>query len=323
MKTAEDHRHWSPEMEAVARRTMRQASGYAWMYEYMAASASRWEGRLNIASGALGCVVGTAGLVSILSDTSTPPLWARILECVVGYMVSFISVLNSTWRLGDAQMNDILTQVSYATMSRDLMYQLALPRKDRQDAREYVKAKLGEIEQLKVSAPIIDGGARSAYNAKYKNNPIFSPEDQWDATLADARAVYETLRETGRRRDSDDSIGGLSWSSSSYGGERELDERARSPERDYVRERDRAHELARARERERVREQNRARDSGRARSHPRDSTYGHDQAYLENNIGQGVATRTEDHSNEKSEAEPLRLMSTLVDAYSAAHAKPQ
>ena len=302
-------------MEAVARRTMRQASGYAWMYEHMAASASRWEGILNIASGALGCVVGTAGLVSILSDTSTPLLWARILECVVGYMVSFISVLNSTWRLGDAQMNDILTQVSYATMSRDLMYQLALPRKDRQDAREYVKAKLGEIEQLKVSAPIIDGCARSAYNAKYKNNPIFSPEDQWDATLADARAVYEKLRETGRRCDSDESIGGLSWSSSSYGGERELDERARSPEQYYVRSGDRAHELARA--------QHRARESGRARRHPRDSTYGHDRAHLENNIGQGVATRTEYHSTEQSEAEPLRLMRTLVDAYSAAHAKPQ
>lgn len=253
---------------------MRQASGYAWMYEHMAMSASRWRGALNIASGALGCVVGTAGVVTIMSDTSTP-MWVRVLHVVVGYMVSLVSVLNVTWQLGDAQMNDILTQVNYATLSRDLMYQLALPRKDRQDAREYVKSKLGEIEQLKVSAPIITGASRSAYNTKYKNNPIFSPEDQWNATLADARAVYATLRAAGRHRGSELSIGG--GSGSSYGSERECDEIA-------------AHARG-----ERVEIAAQARDERAL------------DTLVKVVLGE----------NEIAE-EPLRIMSTLVDAYDAA-----
>jgi hypothetical protein len=171
-------------MEAIARRTMRQANGYAWMYEHMAVSAKYWDDAINIASGVLGGIVGTAGIVSITTDSASP-LWARILQIIVGFLVSILSVLTATWRLGETQMNDVLTQVSYATLTKDLMWQLAQPRKDRQDAREYIRAKLGEIEQLKVSAPIISLRVRHAYNSKFKNNPIYTPEDQWEAIIAD------------------------------------------------------------------------------------------------------------------------------------------
>ena len=47
---------------------MRQANGYAWMYERMAETAKRWGDALNIASGVLGGVVGTAGVVAIAAD---------------------------------------------------------------------------------------------------------------------------------------------------------------------------------------------------------------------------------------------------------------
>jgi len=185
-------RHWTPEMDAVARRTMRQASGYAWMYEHMASNAKKWSGILSLISGALGGIVGTSGLISVFSETQAP-MWVGITEAAVGYIIGLASFLGASWRLGDTQMNAILTQVSYSTMARDLMYQLAVPKPDRQDALEYVKTKLGEIEQLKVSAPIINGGARAAYKKKFKNNPIFSPEDDWTATLADVHTAYETL----------------------------------------------------------------------------------------------------------------------------------
>jgi F0F1-type ATP synthase assembly protein I len=171
-------------MEAIARRTMRQANGYAWMYENMATSAKRWGDDLNIASGVLGGIVGTSGIVSIATDSSTP-LWARIVQVVLGFLVTIVTVLTATWRLSETQRNDVFTQVSYATLAKSLMWQLAQPRKDRQDAREYVRAKLGEIEQLKISAPTIDTRTRHAYNSKFKNNPIFTPEDQWDAMIAD------------------------------------------------------------------------------------------------------------------------------------------
>jgi len=157
------------------------------MYERMATSAKRWSDGLNILAGLLGAVVGTTGVVAIAADTSSP-LWQRIVSVVLGFLTSAVATLSSTWRLDETQMNDVLTQVSYASLGRDLMFQLAQSRRDRPDAQEYMKAKLGEIEQLRVSAPVIDAAVRGAYNRKFRNNPIYSPEDQWDATLADARA---------------------------------------------------------------------------------------------------------------------------------------
>jgi len=180
---------------------MRQAMGYAWMYDRMATSAKRWGDALSILSGVLGGIVGTASLVSIATDASMP-LWSRIITAIVGYAVGVIAILMATWRLSETQMNGVLTQVSFATMGRDLLYQLAQPRRDRADAREYMKAKLSEIEQLKVSAPIIDATARKAYNRKFKNNPIYSPDDQWDTTLAEAAAAQAALRGRPRGYDS-------------------------------------------------------------------------------------------------------------------------
>jgi len=179
-------------MEALARRTMRQASGYAWMYERMAASSKRWGDGLNIVSGVLGALVGTAGIVSIFTDSSTP-LWSRIVAAVLGFLIAVVSALTATWKPSEAQMDNVLTQVSYATMERDLMYQLAQPCGDRADAQEYMQRVLSGIEQLKVSAPIISGITRAAYNRKFQNNPIYSPEDSWDATVADAQAARDAL----------------------------------------------------------------------------------------------------------------------------------
>lgn len=178
--------HWSSQLEAIARHAMRQASGYAWMYEHMATTAKRWGDTLNIISGALGGIVGTAGLVSV--STGDGIVWTHVIELVCGYIVGLIAVLNGTWRLSESQNNNTLTQVSYATKAREIMYQLAISRSERQDAHEFITAILDDIEQLKVSAPIIDARARAAYTRKFKDNPIFTAEDQWDTIMTDAAA---------------------------------------------------------------------------------------------------------------------------------------
>jgi hypothetical protein len=180
-------------MEALARRTMRQASGYAWMYEHTASDTKRWSDAMSIISGTLGGVVGTAGVVDLLTSPSSTPTWSHVIQVVVGFLIGFIAVLNATWRLNDAYTGDILSQVSYAMISQDLMCQLTLPRRDRQDAREYLGRKTGEIEQLKLSAPPIGRGARRAYNEKFRNNPIYSLADGLEPSPAEARPPSEGL----------------------------------------------------------------------------------------------------------------------------------
>ena len=189
--TVPDNRHWTNEMEAISHRTMCQANGYVWIYDNMVSSAKQWDNNLNIASGMLGSIIGTAGIISVETDTGTP-LWARILQIIVGFLITLVSVLTATWRLGETQSNGILTQASYATLAKDIMWQLALPQYDRQDARKYVKIKLGEIEQLKVSAPIISIASRNAYNNKFKNNPIY--DDSFDQFTTHHDVQFTTPR---------------------------------------------------------------------------------------------------------------------------------
>jgi len=176
------NRHWYPEMETIALKTMQQANNYAWMYSYMASNAKQLGDCLNIFSGMLGGIVGTTGVVAIFLDNSTP-MWARLIQVISGFLVTIVSVLISTWRLTEMQMNDNLTQVSYSLLSKDIMWQLAQPRKDRHDAREYIKSKLSEIEQLKVSAPIIDNGAKRAFLRKFKDISIDIFEEKIDEKL--------------------------------------------------------------------------------------------------------------------------------------------
>lgn len=181
-------------MEAIARRAMRKADGYAYMYEHMASAAKTVDDWLRIVGGILGSVVGTAGMVSWFTVGGSTPTWAAILASVVGFMITILAVFSGVWQPRETQAAAVLNQVSYAAVSRDIMCQLAQPRRDRPDAREYVRAKLAEIERLKLSAPPVSSGARASYERKFRDNPIYSAEDQWGVTLADADTARAAAR---------------------------------------------------------------------------------------------------------------------------------
>jgi hypothetical protein len=122
---------------------------------------------------------------------------------VLGYVVGGLAVYSSIWSPKAVQMDAVLNQASYAAVSRDLMCQLALSRRDRPDAREYIHAKLAELERLKAAAPPVSRAARRAYERKFRDNPIYSAEDQWGvastAALAAARASRRDLSDSETR----------------------------------------------------------------------------------------------------------------------------
>ena len=164
--------HWTTELEAIARDAEMRAGAFAWAYEQSARGAKRWGDVLNILSGGMGGIIGTSGLVSIFTADSSPH-WSRVLEVVVGYLIGLIAIFGATWRLGEAQMNTTLAQVGYAAVARDIMYNLALPRCDRPAAGEYLQAKLLEIEQMRISAPLISG------RLQRRSEILFGPFLDW------------------------------------------------------------------------------------------------------------------------------------------------
>jgi uncharacterized membrane protein YeaQ/YmgE (transglycosylase-associated protein family) len=159
---------------------MKQASGYSWMYEKMVAGAKKWGSFLSILAGVLAGVVGTEGLVAIFTSGGETPLWAGILTAVIGYSIAVVVVLDNTWKLDVVRSEGLVAQVGFAHLSRTIMYQLALRPSERQDARDFVKGILNEIETMKLSSPTIDGKVKKDYVEKFKDNPIYNPEEQWE-----------------------------------------------------------------------------------------------------------------------------------------------
>jgi hypothetical protein len=161
---------WTPELESVARCTMKQASGFTWMYERTVARAKRWGERITLASGVLAGVVGTEGLVMAVAGGGQR---AAIATAVIGYAITILTLLSGTWRLDEVRAAGLVAQVDFAHLARAIQFQLALHPDERQDAREFVRGVLGEIETLKLSSPPIDAAVRADYIAKFKDNPIY------------------------------------------------------------------------------------------------------------------------------------------------------
>jgi hypothetical protein len=160
---------------------MLQASGYAWMYERMVAEATTWDGRLSIIAGGLGGLVGTGGLISTATSDGDPPLWTGVLSAVVGYTIALVLVLANTWKLVEVRSEGLVSQVGFAHLNRTILFQLALAPSEREDARNFVKKILAENETLKLSSPTISGRIRRAYTARFRDNPIYTADVEWDA----------------------------------------------------------------------------------------------------------------------------------------------
>ena len=104
----------------------------------------------------------------------------EIVTAVIGYAIAVVVVVDNTWNLDVVRSEGLVAQVGFAHLSRGVMYQLALRPSERQDARDFVKGILNEIETMKLSSPTIDGKVKAAYIEKFKDNPIYNPEEQWE-----------------------------------------------------------------------------------------------------------------------------------------------
>lgn len=169
------NKNWTREMDLLAYKTKKQAEGYAWIYRNMASSEKKWSDYINICSGFLGGIVGTSGIAGIIMNNDTP-LWIRVLQVVLGFLVSLLSVVSNTWRLNETQINDILTFVEYNKIATEITWQLAHPKKDRQEAHEFIRSKMKEMNDALGSSSMINERIKKKYIKNFKD-VIFTPDD--------------------------------------------------------------------------------------------------------------------------------------------------
>jgi uncharacterized membrane protein YeaQ/YmgE (transglycosylase-associated protein family) len=187
---------------------MKQASGYAWMYEKVVESAKKWGSILSIIAGVLATLVGTQGLVSVFTTEGGSAFWVGVVTAVTGYIIAVVVALNNTWKLDVVLSEGLVAQVGFAHLSRGIMYQLALRPSERQDARDFVKGILNEIETMKLSSPSIDRGVKASYIRKFKDNPIYNPDEQWEDYRYQFRRGWDDTEDDDDDGDDDYDSGG-------------------------------------------------------------------------------------------------------------------
>lgn len=166
----EDDRHWSPEMESIARGEILKADMHVFIFGFMARSATKWDNALTVVSGLIGAIAGAGGISSFV--TTKEAEWITPVLALLGFIVTVISIISNAWKLKELSANSIQHQVSFAALSRDIMCQLAIPKNERPEAMEYIKSKAGELERLQLSAPQPSAAAEKAYAKKMLNVPV-------------------------------------------------------------------------------------------------------------------------------------------------------
>ena len=160
---------WTPEMETLARRSMKKATRLAWQFEAIAEAARQLNNKLSIVSGILGALVGTGGLVGAATPAANGYIglgmasWPTAISILIGYAISIISVLATNWRLGEIQSKGITAKVGLLNTAREIRWQLAQPAADRADAYEFVYARDAEISHIMAAAPPREDWAREKY----------------------------------------------------------------------------------------------------------------------------------------------------------------
>lgn len=171
-----DNNYWSTAMEDVARQTMQQATGYAWMYEKLVASSTRWGNAISIISGILAGAIGTEGIISVVLSNQNNI--AGIITALVGYIITILIILDNNWKLDVVKSEGLVAHVGFIQLSRSIKLQLTLQPLERNDARDFVQNILIEIDKMKLSSPTIPNSIKNSYSNKVKKNHIYIPEEQ-------------------------------------------------------------------------------------------------------------------------------------------------
>lgn len=168
---------------------MKQAGGYSWMYEQMSSQATRWSNWLTIATSVISLLVGSEGFLSIFTKPGSVPFPVAVISTLLSLTILLLVGIDKLSSLPVVRSEGLAANVSFGALSRSILYQLNLNPRDRQDARDFVKAILTEIGQLKLASPEIWKSVKKSYRLKFRDNPIFTPGAMWGSSSVSSSSL--------------------------------------------------------------------------------------------------------------------------------------
>ena len=160
--------NWDQSNERLVRRLEEQCNGYKYMYGLMRKRYKKYSEFSTIASGILGAIIATIGLVS--TNNKEAMFSIGIVNIVLGFFVSVISILKSIYKSEEIQAVSITACTEYAKLSNKIIKQLLLPIYKRDDCIEFIQHINNELNNCASKFPLIDSAIEAEYKRRFKRN---------------------------------------------------------------------------------------------------------------------------------------------------------
>jgi len=175
LKKIENNNSWSGETELIAAEVGEKAQGYVWMHNRNASYLTDWDTRYSNAEIILSILTGTSVFTTINNCQELSLI--TLVTGIVIYMTAVVRAIHQNRKYPERASAHRLSASKYSEIYHSVQKQLALYRRDRENAKDYINWITEKFDTLLLSSPGMDDAIREEYLTKFKNVKFMHPGD--------------------------------------------------------------------------------------------------------------------------------------------------
>lgn len=171
----ENNNSWSSETEAIVAEVGEKAQGYVWMHNRNASYLVDWDTRYSNVEIILSILTGTSVFTTI-NDCQELSLVTLVTGIII-YMTAVIRAIHQNRKYPEQASAHRLAASKYSEIYHSVQKQLALYRRDRENAKDYINWITEKFDTLLLSSPGMDDPIKEEYLIKFKDVKFMHPGD--------------------------------------------------------------------------------------------------------------------------------------------------
>jgi hypothetical protein len=171
----ENNNSWSTETEIIAAEIGEKAQGYVWMHNRNASYLTDWDTRYSNVEIILSILTGTS-VFTTLNDCQDLSLVTLVTGIII-YMTAVVRAIHQNRKYPERASAHRLAGSKYSEVYHSVQRQLALYRRDRENAKDYINWITEKFDTLLLSSPGMDDNIREEYLVKFRNIKFMHPGD--------------------------------------------------------------------------------------------------------------------------------------------------
>jgi hypothetical protein len=171
----ENNNSWSSETEIITQELGEKAQGYVWMHNRNATYFSDWDTRYSNVGIILSILTGTS-VFTTLNDCQELSLVTMATGIII-YLTAVLRAIHQNRKYPELAAAHRLAASKYSEVYHSVQKQLALYRRDRENAKDYINWITEKSDTLLLSSPDISDAIIDEYLTKFSDVKYMRPGD--------------------------------------------------------------------------------------------------------------------------------------------------